>query len=134
MLIVLDIRCSFYIITIVIMFIYRNCINMTTMKYLILITFAFIFLSCLETSENVKFSDDEYSLLAYDQILINYHIPASHKDSLYNILFNHYSVSRNKLDSLKSILVKRGPYQPLLLERVKSEIDSIDNSNIFWEN
>ena len=106
---------------------------MATMKYLILIFFVFFFLSCEKTSENVVFSDDEYALLAYDQILINYHIPANHKDSLYNILFKHYSVSRKELDSLKTILVKYGPYQPLLLERVKSEIDSVDNSNIFWK-
>ena len=78
------------------------------------------------------FTDVEYTLLAYDQILINYNIDQQEKDSLYRILFNTYSVSTHELDSLKSILVEKSPFYPALLERVKTEIDSINNSNAIF--
>ena len=88
-----------------------------------------MFIGCETQAPIDTFTDAEYTLLAYDQILINYNIDQQKKDSLYSILFSTYSVSKHKMDSLKSVLVEKSPFYPALLDRVKAEIDSINNSN-----
>lgn len=103
------------------------------MNRLIFFIIILSFISCEEKPSIETFTDIQYTILAYDQILINYNIDQQEKDSLYSILFNTFSVSRNELDSLKTILVEKSPYNPKILERVKAEIDSISRSESIYK-
>ena len=102
------------------------------MQKLIFIITCLILISCDTEDKNFYFSDQDYKILAYDQILLNFSLPESKKDSLYRILYKNFNVSANKLDSLRSIMVKNSPAYPEILHRLKTEIDSLKTNNIYF--
>lgn len=102
------------------------------MRKLFIFTLTLILINCETENKNFHFSDQEYKILAYDQILLNFSLPETTKDSLYHILYKKYNVSANKLDSLRIIMVENSPTHPIILSRMKSEIDSLKTKNIYF--
>lgn len=102
------------------------------MRKLLILTLTLVLINCETENKSFHFSDRDYKILAYDQILLNFSLPETTKDSLYHILYKNFNVSANKLDSLRIIMVENSPTHPLILQRIKSEIDSLKTNNFYF--